>query len=151
MLRLALLATLLLSLTLTAVDNAGQNESASSANAPEDRERNREGTFISAERNLIRAWLRQAQRQDPAASLPPGLQTQIAPGKARPPEWQHQLARGARLSQEYYGWGRPLPADLLRRLPPPPPGTEILQIETRILRLDAATRTILDFFSLDGR
>lgn len=151
MLRPALLATLLLALTMPAVARADRDAPASRAHAPEDRAYNRYGTFSSAERNLIRAFLRQAPGKAPAASLPPGLQKQVAPGKELPTGWQQQLARGARISQEYYGWGRPLPADLLRRLPPPPPGSEILQIEARVLRLDAATRTILDLFSLDGR
>jgi hypothetical protein len=43
-----------------------------------------------------------------------------------------------------------LSSDLLRRLPPPPPGSEILRIEDQIIRLDAATRTILDVFGLGG-
>lgn len=151
MLRLAPLVTLLLALTLPAVASVNQDTSTSRANAPEDRERNRYGAFSSAERNLIRAWLLQAQRQAPAAALLPVWQKQDAPGKELPPDWQHQLVRGARLNQEHYGRGRPLPAALLRRLPPPPPGSEILQINTRVLRLDAATRTLLDLFSLDGR
>jgi hypothetical protein len=151
MLRLALLATLLLALSTPAAASADRDAPASRAQVPEDREHSRYGTFSSAERNLIRAFLRQAPGAAPAANLPPGLQRQAATGKELPPGWQQQLTRGTHLSQEFYGWGRPLPADLLRRLPPPPPGSEILQIESRVLRLDAATRTILDLFSLDGR
>jgi hypothetical protein len=151
MLRLTLLATLLLALPIPAVASLDQDAPASRVSTSTDHDRHRHGTFSGAERNLIRAWLLQAQRQTPAAGLPAGLQQQGAPGKELPPGWQQQLARGTRLSQESYGRGRPLPAGLLRRLPPPPPGSEILQIDTRILRLDAATRTILDLFSLDGR
>jgi len=149
--RFALLAGLLLTLTLPAVASVVEEVPAKRTAASQDHERNRYGTFSSAERNLIRAWLLQAQRQTPATALPAGLQKELAPGKALPPGWQHQLVRGTRLSQEHYGWGRPLPVGLLRRLPPPPPGSEVLQINSRILRLDAATRTILDLFSLDGR
>lgn len=108
------------------------------------------GSFSSADRNLIRAWLQEAERR-PTAELPPGLQKKVARGKPLPPGWQKKLARGARLDHDYYRNGVALPDDLLRRLSPPPPGTEILQIEDRILRLDAATRTILDVFGLSGR
>jgi len=121
----------------------------------ESRERSDRGTFSSADRNLIRAWLLEAQRHEttrpPAAELPPGLQKKVARGKSLPPGWQKKLARGERLDHEYYSWGRGLPDDLLRRLSPPPPGSEILQIEDRIIRLDAATRTILDVFGLSGQ
>jgi len=121
----------------------------------ETRERSDRGTFSSADRNLIRAWLLEAQRHEttrpPAAELPPGLQKKVARGKSLPPGWQKKLARGERLDHEYYSWGRGLPDDLLRRLSPPPPGSEILQIEDRIIRLDAATRTILDVFGLSGQ
>jgi len=121
----------------------------------ETRERSDRGTFSSADRNLIRAWLLEAQRQEttrqPAAELPPGLQKKVARGKPLPPGWQRKLTRGERLNHEYYSWGRGLPDDLLRRLSPPPPGSEILQIEDRIIRLDAATRTILDVFGLSGQ
>ena len=121
----------------------------------ETRERSDRGTFSSADRNLIRAWLLEAQRQEttrqPAAELPPGLQKKVARGKPLPPGWQRKLTRGERLDHEYYSLGRGLPEDLLRRLSPPPPGSEILQIEDRIIRLDAATRTILDVFGLNGQ
>jgi len=113
------------------------------------------GTFSSPERNLIRAWLLEAQRREtirpPATGLPPGLEKKVAVGKSLPPGWQKKLARGERLESEYYRQGVMLPDDLLRRLPPPPPGSEILQLEDRILRLDAATRTILDVFTLGGQ
>jgi len=134
-------------------DNGKTNHAA--AWTYESRERSDRGTFSSADRNLIRAWLLETQRREtsrpPAAELPPGLQKKVARGKPLPPGWQKKLTRGERLDREYYSWGRGLPDDLLRRLSPPPPGSEILQIEDRIIRLDAATRTILDVFGLSGR
>jgi hypothetical protein len=112
------------------------------------------GAFSSADRNLIRAWLLEAQRRaaprQAPAELPPGLETKVVRGQPLPPGWQQKLARGERLGRDTYAHGVALPDELLRRLSPPPPGTEILQIEDRILRLDAATRTILDVFGLGG-
>lgn len=118
------------------------------------RDRGSSGAFSSAERNLIRSWLVEAERHDSAGQamtgLPLGMQKKVAQGKTLPPGWQKKLVRGAHLDQVDYTHGRPLPAELLYRLPPPPPGSEILQIEAQIIRLDAATRVILDVFSLNG-
>jgi len=142
MTRLLVLATLLLATSLpTVTSHAGGF----------DDER---GTFSSAERNLIRAWLLEKERHEtvrqPAAELPPGLQKKVTRGKPLPPGWQKKLTRGERLDLDTYRLAVGLPDDLLRRLPPPPPGSEILQIEDKIIRLDAATRTILDVFGLGG-
>lgn len=155
--RLTLLMTLLLTAMLPTIataqaDGAVRPDAAATLQA---RQSAATGAFNSAERNLIRAWLLEAERRDathpPTAGLPPGLQKKVARGKPLPPGWQKKLARGARLEHDYYRSGVALPDELLRRLSPPPPGTEILQIEDRILRLDAATRTILDVFGLSGR
>jgi hypothetical protein len=152
MLRLVLMAILSLAVAMPAIakekadDKSGHDAVAVT--------RDGHGAFSSPERNLIRSWLLENERRSavkqPPAGLPPGLQKKAASGKALPPGWQKKLARGEHLDQEYYGWGRALPDDLLRRLPPAPPGSEILQIEDRIIRLDAATRTILDVFGLAG-
>lgn len=145
MTRLALLLTLLLALAVPAV---AKEKSAEPAAARESRR----GMFSSAERNLIRSWLLEAERREatghPASGLPAGLQKKAASGKPLPPGWQRKLNRGARLDQEWYGYGVELPDDLLRRLPPPPPGSEIVRIADQIVRLDAATRIILDVFGL---
>jgi Ni/Co efflux regulator RcnB len=152
------LTTLLLTATLP-VDAVAKDVSISKpaaaqtfASSQHDEER---GTFSSAERNLIRSWLLEKERREaarqPAAELPPGLQKKVARGKPLPPGWQKKLARGEHLDLDYYRQGMGLPDELLRRLPPPPPGSEILQIEDRFIRLDAATRTILDVFGLGGQ
>jgi hypothetical protein len=150
--RLILLMTLLAAIPAAALakDTAATGYAAATTYTMSER-----GTFSSAERNLIRAWLLEAQRhattRQPATELPPGLQKKVARGKPLPPGWQNKLVRGERLERDYYHLGVALPDDLLRRLSPPPPGSEILQIEDRIIRLDAATRTILDVFGLGGK
>jgi Ni/Co efflux regulator RcnB len=169
MLRLILLTALLLALVSPALakdkdnDKTGHDtpviyhdqEHDKDHDQDRDRDRDDHGSFNSAERNTIRAWLQDAERQDAArhpttTGLPPGPQKKVERGKALPPGWQKKLARGEHLDYEYYRSGRALPDDLLRRLPPPPVGSEILQIENQIIRLDAATRTILDVFGLGG-
>ena len=111
----------------------------------------RRDTFSPAERNLIRARVigqKRAESQQHDSSLPPGLQKKVARGKALPPGWQKKIAPGQSLDYHVYRLGESLPEALLRRLPPPPFGTEILKIEDKIVRLNSATRTILDVFDL---
>ena len=111
----------------------------------------RRAIFSPAERNLIRARL--LSKEHVAAKkkhkdLPPGLQKKVARGKALPPGWQKKIAPGQSLDYQAYRQGERLPDTLLRRLPPPPVGSEILQVEDKIIRLNSATRTVLDIFDL---
>lgn len=111
----------------------------------------RAAAFSPAERNLIRAHLLAQQRGGAPQSkqpLPPGLQKKVARGKDLPPGWQKKLTPGQGIDEQIYRHGESLPDFLLRRLPPPPVGSEILQIEDRIVRLNSATRTVLDVFDL---
>ena len=108
-------------------------------------------TFSPAERNLIRAQLlgqkRKASQQE-HKELPPGLKKKVARGKALPPGWQKKIEVGHSLDYQLYRQGESLPDLLLQRLPQPPAGSEILQIEDKIIRVNSATRTILDLFDL---
>ena len=111
----------------------------------------RREAFSPAERNLIRAQLlskKPATSQQRHKDLPPGLQKKVARGKALPPGWQKKVAPGQSLDYQVYRQGESLPDVLLRRLPPSSVGSEILQIENKIVRLNSATRTILDVFDL---
>lgn len=107
--------------------------------------------FSPAERNMIRSHLMNERRQTATpthSQLPPGLQKKVARGKALPPGWQKKVAPGERLDYSVYHQGESLPDILLRRLPPQPVGTEILQVEDKIMILDTATRIIFDIFDL---
>ncbi len=107
--------------------------------------------FSPAERNLIRARMlgkNNTASQQSNKSLPPGLQKKVARGKSLPPGWQKKLAPGQSLDYQVYRQGESLPDMLLQRLPPSSVGSEILQVENKIIRLNSATRTILDVFDL---
>ena len=111
----------------------------------------RREAFSPAERNLIRAQLlgqKSGTSQKNHKDLPPGLQKKVARGKALPPGWQKKVAPGQSLDYQVYRQGESLPDVLLQRLPPSPVGSEILQIENKVVRLNSATRTILDVFDL---
>lgn len=110
-----------------------------------------EEAFSPAERNLIRAQLQQQERvkkQKKHKPLPPGLQKKVARGKELPPGWQKKVAPGENLDYHVYQQGLNLPEEILRRLPQQPAGSEIIQVDDKIIRLNAATRTILDVFNL---
>ncbi len=107
-------------------------------------------TFSPAERNLIRAQLLEEKRtmRRQQKSLPPGLQKKMARGRSLPPGWQKKVEPGHSLDYQLYRQGEGLPDILLRRLPPPPVGSEIIRVDEKIIRLDSTTRTILDVFDL---
>ncbi|MDT8444031.1 MAG: hypothetical protein RQ722_07045 [Desulfuromonadales bacterium] len=114
----------------------------------------RRAAFSPAERNLIRTVLLERNRtvsQQHGRDLPYGLQKKIARGKTLPPGWQKKVAPGYSLDYHIYRQGESLPDILLHRLAPPPVGSEILRIENKIIRLNSATRTILDVFDLIPR
>jgi hypothetical protein len=147
-----LLAALLLVFSTLATAKDNDDSEAGHSSSTTYRNHLESFTFNSAERNLIRSWLVESERLDaskhPPSEIPPGLEKKEAHGKALPPGWQRKLVRGEPLDNDFYRLGRTLPDNLLRKLPPPPPGSEILQIEDQIIRLDATTRTILDVFDL---
>jgi Ni/Co efflux regulator RcnB len=108
-------------------------------------------TFSPAERNLIRAQLlskESATLQQADRNLPPGLQKKVARGRTLPPGWQKKVTPGRSLDYHVYRQGESLPDSLIQRLPRPPVGTEILQIEDKVVLLNSATRNILDAFDL---
>lgn len=108
-------------------------------------------SFSPAERNLIRSQLlsdKNVTKGKSPKNLPPGLQKKVARGKSLPPGWQKKVAAGRNLDYQVYRQGESLPDILLRRLPPAPIGSEIIRVEDKIIRLNSATRTILDVFNL---
>lgn len=79
--------------------------------------------------------------------LPPGLRKKLERGGELPPGWQKKVARGEVLDEDLYRRSHYLPKDVLRRMPEIE-GTTLRQIDDRVLRVQDATRTILDVFYL---
>ncbi len=101
----------------------------------------------------IRDYYRAHPEPEPAPAkkqkkLPPGLKKKVARGGALPPGWQKKVARGEVMDPVVYEHARPLPPVLVQTLPPPPPGTVIVTVEGKVVRLLEATRMILDVFDL---
>jgi hypothetical protein len=82
--------------------------------------------------------------------LPAGLRKETAYGwgRALPPEWQKQCVRGQVLPAEVHKHCEPLPDELILKLPPCPPGTLLLAVNGRVLRVAYPTYQILDAFDV---
>jgi len=102
----------------------------------------------SAERQVIQGYAVESRKQKKAKGLPPGLAKKAARGEPLPPGWQKKLRRGEIMPIEVYERCEPLPPVLIGRLPPPPPGTILITIEGKVVRLFQATREILDVFDV---
>ncbi len=151
--RIAVLIIVTLTITqpVHAKQKTPKNHETSQAVVEKQLTNERKASFDPAERNLIRAHLlgpKISVSKHNDKKLPPGLQKKVARGKPLPTGWQKKLVLGKTLDYHVYRQGKSLPDALLQRLPPSPTGTDILQVEDKIIRLNSATRTILDVFDL---
>ena len=142
-------ALLVLAMPIHAKPKQDQRHEPSGQTTTAQTEPDRTEAFSPAERNMIRAHLAGEQRSAMKhQDLPPGLEKKMARGKPLPPGWQKKVEPGHSLDYRVYRQGQSLPEELLRRLPPPPVGSEILQVDEKIILLNSATRNILDVFDL---
>lgn len=83
-------------------------------------------------------------------SLPPGLQKKYERTGELPPGWQKKLHRGAILDDELYEYGTTvvIEDDGYDYGIEETPGTEILRIEDRIIRITKDTREILEILGI---
>ncbi len=143
--------TLVLSMPVQAKSKKDRQHKATDESALEQGTLDRGKAFSPAERNLIRAYLLGEKRttsEPQDKDLPPGLQKKVARGKPLPPGWQKKVEPGQSLDYQVYRQGKSLPDILLKRLPPPPVGSEIIQVGEKVIQLNSTTRTILDAFDL---
>ena len=106
--------------------------------------------FSPAERNLIRAHLLTKEHAlAESGRAKPGPKTLAGNRyKKLPTDWEHTLKIGDSLAYRLYLQAKPLPEDLMKRLPPPPIGSETVRIENKVIRLRSSSRQILDVFDL---
>ena len=98
--------------------------------------------------HLVDIRAAQSKKSAPGKALPPGLAKKVARGEKLPPGWQKKIARGEVIPQTVYAQAQPLPAVVIRTLPPPPAGTILVTLDGKLVRLLEATRTIVDVFEL---
>lgn len=99
------------------------------------------------EREVIREYY----RDDAAPAAKPlnkGMKKRLEKGKGLPPGWQKKLARGSAVPADVWAWHEPLPRDVLSRLPPQPDGVITVRIDSKIVRVVAATHVLLDAFDI---
>ena len=103
-----------------------------------------------AEQEIIRGYCVQFQQPGKkgkkAKSLPPGLAKKVARGDKLPPGWEKKLVKNEMMPEPVFKECRPLPREIVVKLPVPPPETILRAIEGRIVRLHEKTREILDVF-----
>lgn len=137
-----LLLTMALTLTgVTFAQGRGQQQESDKGNRPTNaslRTASAEFTFGSQERDTLRAWYRDHDNNLPPGlakgdRLPPGLQRQVQERGTLPPGLQKKIV--------------PLPAELSRRLPPPPSGCSRVIIGGNIVLIDTKTFYVHAVFS----
>ena len=103
------------------------------------------------EREAIRAYVRtrtDASKLGKPNGIPQGLAKKTGWGSKLPDGWQATCVRGKVLTSEVHKHCQPLPEELTLHLPPPPPGTVLLAVDGKIVRVGYPTYEILDTFDV---
>ncbi len=88
------------------------------------------------------------EKQDKHKSLPPGLQKKYERTGELPPGWEKKLKRGEVLDTEVYEYSTPVYGEYGGHKYEERPGTELLRIEDKILRITKNTREILEIMGV---
>jgi hypothetical protein len=96
--------------------------------------------FGDHDRDEIRGWYAANYRH-----LPPGL----AKKDRLPPGLERQLVIRGTFPRELQGEVYPVPVDLDRRLPPPPPDCERVVVGAHIVLRNRSTNVVVDIFHLE--
>jgi hypothetical protein len=110
--------------------------------------------FTSQERQVIHAHCKKGNvtvAQGPGKKgkgVPPGQAKKAARSAQLPTNWQQQCVVGQIMPQEIYTHCEPLPQEVCVKLPPPPPGTIVVTLDSKVVRLAHATLEILDVFDV---
>ena len=108
-------------------------------------------TIAPCERDVIRAYVFdrvQASKGGRFNGVPQGLAKKVSWGNTLPPGWQKKCVRGEVLPAEVHKHCQPLPHDVVVKLPPPPPGTVLLAVDGKVVRVGYPTYEILDVFDV---
>ncbi len=156
------LAALIIAWPVLAKDKppkGGRGHKTEARNAEENRSEKtqprtgKDGGFSAKEVEIIQGYVERygALPGKQERRLPPGLARKVARGGKLPPGWEKKCMPGETLPPEVYQECRPLPPELVVKLPSPPDLTVTVAVEGKIVRLLEATREILDVFDIHVR
>lgn len=108
-----------------------------------------EAVFSDREKQLIRNFYNSNhpsihERRDP----PPWLKEEAFTGGILPADWASRVQRLRVIPTDVYAGAMAIPPELLRRLPPQPAGTHLLEVGNRIVRIYNETRAVADYVQL---
>lgn len=77
-----------------------------------------------------------------------GMKKRLEKGKGLPPGWQKKISRGNVVPDDVWSQRQPIPREVIRGLPPEPEGVVTVRVDSKVIRVVAATKVILDAFDL---
>jgi len=80
--------------------------------------------------------------------LPSGLEKKLERGGELPPGWQKKLAKGEILEQDMYASAKRVSDVDMKKYPKSESGSELLQLEDKIIRIKKDTKEILEVFGI---
>lgn len=95
------------------------------------------------------AFAKNENKSKKQKTLPPGLQKKYERTGELPPGWEKKLVKGETLDPDLYEIATPISGIKKDHIYKPQIGTEILQIEKRIIRIKNDTKEILDIIGID--
>lgn len=109
-------------------------------------------TISPSERDVIRAYVRNrmdASKGGKFNGVSQGLSKKVTWGWGKLPDgWENKCVRGQVLPGEIHKRCHSLPDDVIVHLPPPPPGTVLLAVGGKVIRVGYPTYEILDTFDV---
>ena len=108
-------------------------------------------TISPSERDVIRAYVRNcidASKLGKPNGVSQGLTKKVGWGSKPPAGWRAKCIPGDVLPVEVHKHCHSLPEEVIVKLPPPPPGTVLLAVDGRIVRIGYPTYEILDSFDV---
>lgn len=94
------------------------------------------------------------KNKDKQKKIPPGLEKKVERGGELPPGWQKKIAKGEVLDGDLYEASTKLPSTKDSDFPvldedvKVTPGTELIRLEEKVLRIKKDTKEILEIFGV---
>jgi len=96
----------------------------------------------------VSAYAKKEDKGKKQKNMPPGLEKKLERTGQLPPGWQKKIAKGEVLDPSLYKMGKPIKSKSKDKSLKPETGTELLQIEDRIIRIKKDTKEILDIIDI---